>query len=399
MMDVSALSLRQRRILKVIQQLGSTTRKEVAELLDLPMPTVTRLVSDMRDRGMVQEDAGVARPARGRPNTTVRLRDAFAYSIGVDFSAQRWSWAICDANANVVSSGGPKEHGNGLSRMSTTAIIEELRSAVVAAGIAWSDVAVIVFAVHAIVAANGDIYESFDQRQMSFNIDQVAAAASGKLCVSNDPARMYAVVEHDPAIDHPDSAYVLYGRRGHGMGLMVCGKMLRTFNGISGEIGHIVVGPNTARSKGSKAFRALDECSNGNILIETAMKSGWGAALAARSGRELGVKDICDAARDGHPGAIQLMCQHAEMLAPALASTVSLVGSETVVLGGEWTDAGEAVLRHLASHIKARVAGALSERLSVRYARYGLDGIARGAAIFGTRELLSIDEPVVKPIT
>lgn len=397
MMDFSALSARQRRILGLIQKSGGSTRKEVAERLDLPLPTVTRIVSDLRDRGLLLEDAGPVRTARGRPNTTVRLRNSAAYAIGVDFDGRRWSWELCDANAVRVAGEGPILHREGISEASTAAIVGALRSAVAAAGVAWADVAIIVFAVHAIVAANGDIYESFDQRKRSFNINDVGTRVSEKPCVSNDPARMYMVVEYDPTIDHPDSAYVLYGMHGHGMGLMVCGKMLRTFNGISGEIGHLAVGSDLPAGTGDRTLPPLVDVSNGQILVAAAQASLWGRQLEEQLKAGLRVRDICDAARGGNPGAADLLCRHVELLAPALASTASLAGSETVVLGGEWTDSGETVRQHLVSKIETRIAGALSERLVVRYARNGMDAVVSGAAIFGAEIMLAGRDADIAP--
>ncbi|MDW6024209.1 ROK family protein [Mesorhizobium sp. BAC0120] len=373
------LTSRQSTILSIVQANRRITRKEIARALDLPLPTVTRIVSDLRDERYLLEDESESRPEPGRPNSIVQVNPDVGYAIGVDLRKHSWSWALSNAKLQLVHRSNSIECRNAVSAESVRSIIASLMDDVINIGLQWRNISTIVFAVHAIVATNGDIFLGYEDDRCAFNVDSVASEASGKRCASNDPARMYVVVERDEAIDRPDSAYVLYGQRGHGMGIIVSGEILRSFNGICGEIGHIATWTDDGRRQ------TIADRTNGNLIVNEAMGSDWGKALAQSKRAQLTLADICNAARGGNSHATALLCEHAARLAPALAATVSLLGSETLVLGGEWIDSGETVRRQLLAEIRRNLAGALSERLAVRYGRHGPDSIASGGALYGAR--------------
>ena len=379
MISSRPLTNRQSTILSMVQASRRITRKEIARALDLPLPTVTRIVSDLRDERYLLEDESESRLLPGRPNSIVQVNPDAGYAIGVDLRKHSWSWAVSNAQLQLVHRSSSTDRQNAISTKSVQSILASLRDEVLNIGLSWSNISTIVFAVHAIVATNGDIFLGYEDDRCAFNIDRIASEASGKRCASNDPARIYVVVERDDTTDRPDSAYILYGRRGHGMGIIVSGEILRSFNGICGEIGHITTWTDDGRRQ------TIADRTNGNLIVNEAMASDWGKALARSKRAPLTLADICNAARGGKLQATALLCEHAGRLAPSLAATVSLLGCETLVLGGEWIDSGETVRCQLLAEIRRNLAGALSERLAVRYGRHGPDSIASGGALHGAR--------------
>lgn len=373
------LTVRQSTILSIVQASRRTTRKEIARVLQLPLPTVTRIVSDLRDERYLLEDESESRLLPGRPNSIVQVNPDVGYAIGVDLRKHSWSWALSNARLQLVHRSNSFDQQNAISPKSVESILASLRDDVMNFGLSWDSISTIVFAVHAIVAANGDIFLEYKDNRCAFNIDRIASEASGKRCASNDPARMYVVVERDDIADQPDAAYIIYGHRGHGMGIVVSGKILGSFNGICGEIGHITTWTDDGRRQ------TIADRTNGHLIVKEAMASVWGKSLTQSKRAPLTLADICDAARAGNSQATVLLCEHAGRLAPALAATVSLLGCETLVLGGEWIDSGEMVRRRLLAEIRRNLAGALSERLAVRYGRHGPDSIASGGALYGAR--------------
>jgi hypothetical protein len=378
----SGLKDRQRQILALVQSKGSARRRQISQTLGLPLPTVIRLVAELLDGRYLYELNSEARATPGRPNTPVMINGSCAYAIGVEISDRKWSWAVADAALNEVASGGPFKAEGALSARGVRVIIAALRQEMHKNRIPWNGIESIVFAAHAIVAASGDIFIDYSDHEPAMNLNSVAGAESGKHCVSNDPARLICEIEH-AQIDGTDAAYLLYGDRGHGMGIVALGRILQSSNGICGEIGHLAI----ASTKRSLGPQTLVQATNGNIIVKQCEAEAWGRELPRSDGGKLALADICRAAKRGHVGANELLCEHARIVGTALASVVSLIGCETIVIGGVWEDSGEEVRSCFELEIRKHIAGAIAERIQVRYATHGTERTAFAAALHGARQV------------
>lgn len=72
----------ERRLLGLLLRSGATSQAEVTRLMDLTQPTVSRIVSGLLAKGMIE--AG-SRPAvgRGQPSALLSLRSDYAYALGI----------------------------------------------------------------------------------------------------------------------------------------------------------------------------------------------------------------------------------------------------------------------------------------------------------------------------
>ena len=383
MARLNGLKDRHLQILSIAQSEGLVSRKQISQKLGLPLPTVIRLVADLLNADYLAESNAELRATPGRPNTPVTINGNCAYSLGIDLHPVKWSWAVADAALNKVASEGPFFSSDPMTEQGVAGIMETLRHELGKRQIPWDKIKSIVIGAHAIVTATGDIFVDYGDLESLMNLTAVASAAAGKICISDDPARLFCEIEHDPDVDGTDAAYMLYGLGGHGMGIVALGKVLQSFNGICGEIGHLAM----ENTSSSNAPKTLEQVTDGNLILKQAEAENWSADLPRSTGAQLVLADICRAARSGHAGATEVLRQHARILAPALASVVSLIGCETLVIGGLWEDSGERVLSCFQTEIKKRVAGAVSRRIKVRYATHGVDKIAYAAARYGARQI------------
>ena len=98
--------LRELNRLRVVEELrrrGHASRGELADATGLSRTTVTTLVADLQERGLVIE-AGAAggRFARGRPPVQLRLDPSAGAAIGVDFGHSHVRVAVADLSATVL---------------------------------------------------------------------------------------------------------------------------------------------------------------------------------------------------------------------------------------------------------------------------------------------------------
>ena len=383
MAKLTGLKERHLQILSIAQAEGRVTRKQISEKLALPLPTVIRLVADLLDSNYLVESASEIRSTPGRPNTPVRINGRCAYALGIDLHFDSWSWALVDAARTEIGRGGPYPAPASMTEQGIAQIVDDLRRETAGLGLSWDSIKSMVFAAHTIVTASGDLFDDHRDAEPTMNLNAVASSAANKHCVSDDPARVSCEVERDAAQDGTDAGYLLYGESGHGLGIVALGQVLQSDNGICGEIGHLAV----AGTMTAQAPLTLMELTNGALILDQARSAPWADNLPRQSGSDLTLSDLFAAARNGHDDAIALLCHHAEILAPALASAVSLIGCETLVIGGVWENAGETVRACFVSEIRKWVTGAVSGRIKVRYATHGTQDIALGAARAGARQI------------
>jgi predicted ArsR family transcriptional regulator len=96
--------LRELNRLRVVDELrrrGSASRGDIAAATGLSRTTVTTLVADLQERGLVIEVAG-ERHARGRPPLQLRLDPLAGAALGVDFGHRHVRVAVADLSSTVL---------------------------------------------------------------------------------------------------------------------------------------------------------------------------------------------------------------------------------------------------------------------------------------------------------
>jgi glucokinase len=135
---------------------------------------------------------------------------------------------------------------------------------------------------------------------------------------------------------------------GIGAGLILGGRLYRGATGIAGEAGHIIVDPGGAPCSCGTAG-CLEAMGSGSALgragREAALRDPGGvlAGLAGGADRVTG-ETVFEAARGGHATARAIFGQTGYWLGIGIASLVTLLDVELVVIGGGLSTTGELLL-------------------------------------------------------
>ncbi|MGD9483886.1 ROK family protein [Streptomyces sp. TRM70308] len=127
---------------------------------------------------------------------------------------------------------------------------------------------------------------------------------------------------------------------------LVCdGEPVRA-RGHAGELGHLVVDPDGAPCR----------CGARGCLETVASASAVAAAYTARTGASVtGAADVAELVRRGDGAARAVWRRAVDALGTALAASVTLLGSERVVLGGGLAAAGELLLEPVRAGLAERL--------------------------------------------
>ncbi|CAL9568690.1 ROK family transcriptional regulator [Streptomyces sp. enrichment culture] len=367
---------------------GPLSRTRIGKLTGLSKPTASQLLARLEAAGLVR----VTGTSEGRPGPNAQLYaidPAVAYAAGLDVTPQRIRAAVADITGRTVGEYELPTPGRRPAQPVVRQVTDALDGAVEAAGLARSDV-------HRLVIGTPGAFDPGTGRLRYAShlpgwhsptlLDELAAALPMPVEYEND-VNLAAVAEQrlGAARGHEDFV-LLWNQEGLGAALVLGGRLHRGWTGGAGEVGFLPV-------PGAPLVRHVTRANSGGYQ-ELA-----GSQVLPALARELGISDVptgphaeaaalllaraADHADGPHR---ELLRTYATRLATGLASLVSVLDPELVVLSGSALTAGGEVLRALVQAELAELAAA-RPRLAVGEVRE--HPVLRGAlesALAATRD-------------
>lgn len=350
-------------ILDALRRVGTLTRPALAREVGLAWPTISRLVDDLIDRGLV-EDTGQSEPGRGRPATSLRLRPTGAYTIGGELDRHGIRLVVTDLCGTVHGSAVlARSDGPDADLRATADRIERLLADL---GVPADRVLGLGLGVPGQLDPERGLLvgpphlPGWSQVPIT---ERLAGLLPYPVTVDND-ANLAAYGEYLLGGHRGQNLVSVYAGSGIGAGLVLGGRLYRgRANGV-GELGHWVIDPT-----GPECFCGRAGC------VEVFASTD---AMAVAAGRP-GFAELLRAEADGEPAARSVLRHGGERLGFGLGNVVNLLDPDLVVLGGEaaaspaFRSAAFAAMRSNTFLAGAREIDALVSRL-------GRDAVAIGAA-------------------
>ncbi|MFE9627246.1 ROK family transcriptional regulator [Streptomyces sp. NPDC006527] len=328
---------------------GPLSRTRIGKLTGLSKPTASQLLARLEAAGLVLATG----TTEGRPGPNAQLYEvnpAAAYAAGLDVAPERIVAAVADVTGRTVGSYELPTPGRQSARSVVRQVTDALDGAVKAAGLARDDV-------HRLVIGTPGAFDPNTGRLRYAShlpgwhspslLDELAAALPMPVEYEND-VNLVAVAEQrlGAARGHEDFV-LLWNEGGLGAALVLGGRLHRGWTGGAGEVGFLPV-------PGAPLVRQVTRANSGGYQ-ELA-----GSQAIPQLARELGIEDIPSgpyaevaAALVGRAAAEErgphreLLRTYATRLATGLASLVSVLDPELVVLSGASLTSGGEVLRGL----------------------------------------------------
>ncbi|WP_199439717.1 ROK family transcriptional regulator [Umezawaea beigongshangensis] len=386
-------------LVRTVREHGRVSRAQLAVHSGLSKATVSSLVTELAQRGLVRS-AGTTAGGQGRPGELVELRPAAASGIGLDVHVEHVSATAVDLTGDVlhtervpldVASLGPERALDELA-----AVADRVLAAVEARG-GWVSGATV--AVPGLVDTGTGIVRTAPRlrwREVTV-LDGLAARTGLPLeffGIDND-ANLAATAEIDagPA-NSPQDFVHLTGDHGVGGGLVCGGVLVRGALGHAGEVGHMSLDPLGRR------------CSCGRRgCWET--RVGLGALLHACSTPDDPVRDpalhpdermaiVRARAEAGDRRTLDALHQIGVALGSGIAVLVNLLNPAVVVLGGYFAALPEWLVDPIRTEVAAGVLADGAGGATVVASRLGFRASSIGGAVHALSRVL--DDPTVVPI-
>ncbi|GHD99055.1 ROK family transcriptional regulator [Streptomyces alanosinicus] len=342
-------AMNDRAALDLLLEHGPLSRTRIGKLTGLSKPTASQLLARLEAAGLVR----VTGTSEGRPGPGAQLyavHPGAAYAAGLDVAPHRIRAAVADITGRTVGEYELPTPGRHPAGPVVQQVTDALDAAVKAAGLARSDV-------HRLVIGTPGAFDPTTGRLRYAShlpgwhspslLDELAAALPMPVEYEND-VNLVALAEQrlGAAKGHGDFV-LLWSQEGLGAALVLGGRLHRGWTGGAGEVGFLPV-------PGTPLVRQVTKANSGGYQ-ELA-----GSQAVPKLARELGIEDLPSGpytevaaelvarAADHTSGPYRELLQtYATRLATGLASLVSVLDPELVVLSGSALTAGGERLRAL----------------------------------------------------
>lgn len=380
-----------RAILLSLLQDGPISRVELAEKLSLSNTTITNLISELLDEGIVLEDRvelPEVRRSVGRPRRMLRLVPSARYAIGVHIGIGLFRVAITNLLAEIIHNeiatfdlGTPPE----VVIKDIADLIEEAinkskieRERVIGIGVGASGLVNFDEGVNVLAPRLG--WENVPiQHSLQAKLDL-------PVCVDNN-VRTMALAEAFFGDGRGVGVLAfVYGRIGVAAGFVVNGQIFRGSGAGAGEIGHTTIIPQGGE---------ICTCGNSGCLETLLSEPKWirhAEKLAAShpdstlasylipESERSPIDSIFAAARDGDERTLHYIEERSCYLGIALANLVNVLNPELIILGGMLAQGSDLILPVAEAKMRQAAFAGLGEKVKLAVTSFGWRAGATGAA-------------------
>jgi predicted NBD/HSP70 family sugar kinase len=369
-------------VLRHVAEQGPRSRAAIAQETGLNKTTVSSLVGELIDFGLVRETEVEMRGTVGRPALPVELSGrrvvGLGLELGVDFLAVRAADLAGDerhrALAAVDNRGRPVDDVlDDLARMAGEALAVVREQDLLTAGA--------VIAVPGLVDSDGRLLVAPNLGWSGVSVPELVGERLDRPpfpIQAENEANLGALAElwEGAGREFSDFIYVS-GELGVGAGIIVGGELFRGAHGFGGELGHTTVDPEGG----------LCACGNRGCL-ETRVALG-ALLLAAGLDPRARVGELAERAREGDEQVLGALAEAGRWLGVGVASAANLLNPRGVVVGGYFATLAPWLMPGLQQELDARVLSAEWDAPRVVTSALGAEAAVRGASALALRRVFA----------
>ncbi|HSJ59285.1 MAG TPA: ROK family protein [Anaerolineae bacterium] len=376
-------------VLSILRQREPVSRVRLAELTGLSTTTISNLISELLDQGILVED-GLQKPSRprvGRPRTSLRLVPDARYAAGVHVGVGSIRVAVTDLCARPLAS---LSFAHPLEQPPEEVLAHAarlVRDVVELAGIDCTRI------VGVGVGASGLVNPRTGVNVVAPNLgwhnvpvrDWLSRDLALPVCVDNNARAMALGEALFGAGKGVHALAFVYARVGVGAGLVVGEQLFRGSAAGAGEIGHITIVPDGGEPCRCGNTGCLETLVSEPVIVRLAQQLAGSApegilAESLRTGQGSEIDRVLAAARAGDEATRAMLEERACFLGIALANLVNVLNPDLIVLGGLCAQGQDLLLPTIERVMRQRAFAGLGDQVRVETTRFGSQAGVIGAA-------------------
>jgi glucokinase-like ROK family protein len=358
------------------------SRVQLAQKTSLSNTTITNLIAEMMDQGIVTEEGTqfTHEPRSvGRPRTALRLVPEARFAVGVHIGIGLFRVAVVNLFAeplcgNIVDFDPETPAEEVLDQISshierTIAESQVDRGKILGVGVGASGLVNFQTGVNLVAPNLG--WRDVPIRNL------LEEALTLPVIVDNNVRAMALGEAFFGAGRGVDSLSFVYGRTGVGAGFVFGGNVFRGSNTGAGEIGHTIIIPEGGEACRCGKRGCLETLVSETVILreakEIARRNPTG--VLARHMKQASdmhmIEQVFNAARQGDLETRQMIETRACYLGIALANLVNLLNPELILLGGMFAQGYDLILPVAAQTMRETAFAGLGEKVRVQTTSFG----------------------------
>lgn len=315
-------------IIETIRQAGTISRTEISDLTGLTQQSVSRILRNLLERGMLAEGEQERLERVGKPRTPVRLRAEAAHAAGVLVDPELLTCVLADLNGDVIERRSLELSADTTPTDLVDAIGERIDDMVAASGIDIGTFLGTGVATPGPITPGGELLElplSAQWRNVPLRA-MLEERLDGPVVVAKD-GEAAALGERWIGRTRRSGDFVyLYFGTGIGSGLVLNGDVYRGMSSNAGEFGQLcAIQIGHLDEQGRPML--VRECNPTTALPEIAGELGYGGAATT-------YRQMCEEVGAGDPAAVAAAHQVADVIARGSIALIDLLDLPLMVIGG-----------------------------------------------------------------
>ena len=358
----SLRELNRGRVINALRERGRASRAEIARATGLSRSTVSSIVSDLIESGLLTEERdalGVAYgEAGGRPPVLLSLDPSAGLAVGIDFGHTHLRVAVSDLSHEVLAETRRELDVDHSADQGLDAAVELVDQVLNEAKVERNAVLGVGMGLPGPINSSTRTVGSSSILPGWVGVD-AAAEMERRLRlpvhVEND-ANLGALAEYvwGSGRGHSDVIYIKLSS-GVGAGLLLGGRLHEGAGGTAGEIGH------TPAQQGT----AICRCGSRGCLETVASARAIAEQLGASRGEPVSTQELLRLTAEGDPAAARLIAEAGREIGVALAGLCNLINPDCVIIGGDLSAAGELITEPIFESIRRYAITNAAEQVTV----------------------------------
>lgn len=374
-------------VLDLIKNHTPVSRASIAKATTLAKPTVSAIVDDLINEGLVKEiGVGQTTTGGGRPPILLEFNARSQFIVGVHVGVKRTRIIVADAKGTELEQlematprGRPSE--------ALKKIAASIGKGLAAAGAPRKRLAAVGVCVPGLVDMQSGICllaPNLGWHDVPVR-DLLHAELHVPVYVVNTAQAAVVTETIDGAAQGAKDVVLLYVTTGGGVGsgVLAEGRLVHGSAGLAGEIGHCYIPGGTERCNCGKVG-CLETVTDGPAVARAAaaaVRSGRRSTLAVGGRRELTAEEVAAAAADGDRVALDALADAGRTLGLAASWLINVFNPEVLLVGGGMAVAGEALIGPLREVALEHALPQAAQRVDIRSWTMSMHAGVRGAVL------------------
>lgn len=375
-----------RLVLKTIYRHEGISRAEIARVTNLTRPTVSALVQELLDEGLVLEQ-GMAPSSGGKPGILLTLAPDAFYILAVDLGGNEVRAALCDLRGELQQEATrPRAQATGADALGLLFdVVGELiaRSPRPILGIGIGTPGLV-------DVEQGVVRYAVNLRWRELPLaDLLTARFETPIYIAND-SHISALAEYTLAApaDSPNLIGVKLDQ-GIGAGVVLNGQLIYGDGFGAGEVGHVVVVVDGAECTcGNRG--CLETVASSRAILQAAAQLAAEVPASRLNDMPITLESIATAAQGGDFAAQQVVRTAGRYIGIALAHLIGALSVRHIVLSGSVAALGDGLVEAIRTTTVRRVLPSMAAATDIRPSALGNKNVLLGCAMMVLREELGI---------